>query len=327
MSKGCYVAALSQVPIYEETQTTTDLSTSTITSFFTHDAGSGSTKWVMSDDSTGTIKLVPGNIGIDSTSARITLTAVTNLTNVHLNCSYTTETNCDKITIAAAGATVANAVSGKGTKSWTGNIKKGQGIVLTYVKDESYSASGEANTNVTITCDARVSTTQTIVGYEEKILARKSRKLYQVIDGATKKIQKGYLVRENFSRRALPSGYTQIEYIESNGTQYIDTGFVPDNNTRVVMDAQLTTTSDSAAVWFGARTSATSNSYAFLRTSVDNTFRSDYNNVYTQTWTTDDSVRYVVDKNAETTTFTGTIQSYTNAAFQCPCNMTLFALN
>lgn len=133
-----------------------------------------------------------------------------------------------------------------------------------------------------------------------------------------------YLSKYKASR--LPEGYTEVTYIQSSGTQYIDTGFVPDNNTRVVMDAQLTT-SGSIAVWFGARTSATSNNYAFVRTSSGDTFRSDYNNVYTQTWTADDSVRYVVDKNAETTTFAGTTQSYTNAAFQCPCNMTLFALN
>ena len=30
---------------------------------------------------------------------------------------------------------------------------------------------------------------------------------------------------------ALPSGYTQLEYIESTGTQYIDTGIVPNSTT------------------------------------------------------------------------------------------------
>lgn len=27
----------------------------------------------------------------------------------------------------------------------------------------------------------------------------------------------------------LPSGYTELEYIESSGTQYVDTGVVPNN--------------------------------------------------------------------------------------------------
>lgn len=35
----------------------------------------------------------------------------------------------------------------------------------------------------------------------------------------------------------LPQGYTRVEYIESTGTQYIDTGVKPNQNTRIVMDA------------------------------------------------------------------------------------------
>lgn len=34
----------------------------------------------------------------------------------------------------------------------------------------------------------------------------------------------------------LPRGYTELEYIQSSGTQYIDTGFKPTGNTRVVVD-------------------------------------------------------------------------------------------
>lgn len=37
----------------------------------------------------------------------------------------------------------------------------------------------------------------------------------------------------------LPSGYREIEYIQSSGTQYIDTGTYPKTNFRVVMDAQI----------------------------------------------------------------------------------------
>lgn len=35
---------------------------------------------------------------------------------------------------------------------------------------------------------------------------------------------------------SLPTGYTRLEYIESTGTQYIDTGVVPDANTKVECD-------------------------------------------------------------------------------------------
>ena len=39
---------------------------------------------------------------------------------------------------------------------------------------------------------------------------------------------------------ALPSGYTELDYIESSGTLYIDTGVVPTTTTRVVCDFRLT---------------------------------------------------------------------------------------
>lgn len=37
----------------------------------------------------------------------------------------------------------------------------------------------------------------------------------------------------------LPEGYTQLEYIQSSGTQWIDTGFKPNQNTRVLADCDL----------------------------------------------------------------------------------------
>lgn len=40
---------------------------------------------------------------------------------------------------------------------------------------------------------------------------------------------------------SLPSGYTQLEYIQSSGTQYIDTGIAPTINTRFEVDFQPTT--------------------------------------------------------------------------------------
>ena len=39
---------------------------------------------------------------------------------------------------------------------------------------------------------------------------------------------------------SFPDGYTRLEYLESTGTQYIDTGYVPINTTKWVLDAQFT---------------------------------------------------------------------------------------
>lgn len=39
---------------------------------------------------------------------------------------------------------------------------------------------------------------------------------------------------------ALPSGYTRLAYIQSSGTQYVNTGFKPDQNTRLVVSYYAT---------------------------------------------------------------------------------------
>lgn len=51
---------------------------------------------------------------------------------------------------------------------------------------------------------------------------------------------------------ALPAGYTQLTYIESSGTQYIDTGVVPQSNSRLVCDFQYTSLPASGGIaWNG----------------------------------------------------------------------------
>lgn len=57
----------------------------------------------------------------------------------------------------------------------------------------------------------------------------------------------------------LPNGYTELEYIESTGTQWIDTGFKPNQNTRVVI--KLSTTQTGSHTVFGADISWTDNGF------------------------------------------------------------------
>jgi hypothetical protein len=55
---------------------------------------------------------------------------------------------------------------------------------------------------------------------------------------------------------ALPSGYTQLQYIQSSGTQYIDTGFTPSGNAlRIKMKFKATASLDSTSL-FGSQSSA-----------------------------------------------------------------------
>lgn len=51
---------------------------------------------------------------------------------------------------------------------------------------------------------------------------------------------------------SLPSGYKRLEYIQSSGTQYIDTGFNPNQNTSIYVEAELLEASSYPTI-FGAR--------------------------------------------------------------------------
>lgn len=124
----------------------------------------------------------------------------------------------------------------------------------------------------------------------------------------------------------LPDGYTQVEYIESTGTQYINTGFTPNQDTRVVCDVVFPgTTGTSGKYVFGSRTTLTQNSYTYFS----------YNSKYETTYNTQDNVcyqnlitgRFIVDKNKNITTTNGTAYSHTYANFTCPGPLYLFALN
>lgn len=71
----------------------------------------------------------------------------------------------------------------------------------------------------------------------------------------------------------LPKEYQEVEYIQSSGTQYIDTGFVPNNNTRVVMD--LTVLNGTVSSFFGARKGGKDSSFTAFCLGTTS-LRSDY---------------------------------------------------
>ena len=59
---------------------------------------------------------------------------------------------------------------------------------------------------------------------------------------------------------ALPSGYTQLEYIESTGTQYIDTGIKANLNTKAILDFQLSNYNNRGAI-LGSRVDQNTNAF------------------------------------------------------------------
>ncbi len=61
---------------------------------------------------------------------------------------------------------------------------------------------------------------------------------------------------------ASSEAYQRVEYIESTGTQYIDTGFAPNQDTRLQMDFEPTTLSTSNDFFFGSMSSENERYYA-----------------------------------------------------------------
>lgn len=123
---------------------------------------------------------------------------------------------------------------------------------------------------------------------------------------------------------ALPSGYTKLDYIESSGTQYINTGFKPNQNTHVVMDVEVLGTTQCAP--FGARVSQSGTTYTlFLMTAT--TGRTDYG-TSKQTMTFSSILgRYTIDANKNVVNVNGVSITHTASTFSVDHNIFLLAVN
>lgn len=127
---------------------------------------------------------------------------------------------------------------------------------------------------------------------------------------------------------ALPSGYTKLDYIESSGTQYINTGFTPKGNSRVVMDFENMLIPADAAALFGARTDTEKNVFGmwFDTTAVQPHYGSvGYNTkpIAVASY----NVRQMYDLNKGVATVGGTSVTFSQLTFNSSCALTLLAMN
>ena len=119
-----------------------------------------------------------------------------------------------------------------------------------------------------------------------------------------------------------PSEYTKLEYIQSSGTQYIDTGFIPDHNTRVVLDGY----NDSASSgWtYGVWTSSTSNQFAG---SCNATYAVRYGSANARLSANVPVGKVHFDQNKNAYTVNETSGTLLEQSFSCAYSMYLFAIN
>ena len=140
--------------------------------------------------------------------------------------------------------------------------------------------------------------------------------------------KKAYVGVPNFEMVSLPEGYTQVEYIESSGTQYIDTGFKPNQNTRVVIDVDMTgsiglsfptvfSTDSSGTVGYRFTTMLYAEYDGFHDHYGNQTVNSSNINVYS---------RYILDKNKNVTYLNGKVVSaFSGVSFQSAVPLLLLA--
>ena len=118
--------------------------------------------------------------------------------------------------------------------------------------------------------------------------------------------KRAYIGVNNFEPVDLPSGYTQVEYIQSSGTQYINTGYTPNNNTRIVCKVSGYPATNTNQTLYGSRSGVgSSDGFMFLTTS-QNCYRTDFDGTtsnYAASVSISDNL--IIDRNKNITTLNG----------------------
>lgn len=125
----------------------------------------------------------------------------------------------------------------------------------------------------------------------------------------------------------LPSGYTELEYIQSSGTQYINTGVVPTPNSRAVIDAQIIAQTAASAAYLGERSGSggtDKTAYELWSMSTGANVSSDFfGNRVSKTMSTI-GTRVLIDKNKASVTINGS--TVTNSAAAGTATLPIFLL-
>ena len=125
----------------------------------------------------------------------------------------------------------------------------------------------------------------------------------------------------------LPSGYTQLEYIQSSGVQYIDTGFKPSGNSGIVVDYQQVGTIERQDPLFGARQSSSNTAFGMWLSS-DVTYPQ-YGNVSynTKPISINNNTRLIYKLDKGIASCGDKTVSFSQLSFNSSYNLVLFSIN
>ena len=124
----------------------------------------------------------------------------------------------------------------------------------------------------------------------------------------------------------LPSGYTQLEYIQSSGTQYVDTGVRQNQNSRVVVDFQLVSAPAGSYAWiFEGRDTGPKNRHSVYATKSNGNWYGGYGSASKNTNIPYDlSVRITADFNKNVLKIGNTSITFAQEVFQSSTSTVLF---
>ena len=126
----------------------------------------------------------------------------------------------------------------------------------------------------------------------------------------------------------LPSGFTEVEYIESSGTQYVDTGVVPNHNTAVMLDIDIVN-ADNWGPIFGSRDANVTNEFCMFAHNPTSVYQDGYGNVAHVNISVSSVLgRQTINKALNNTYINDELKnSFTAATFQGTYPMFLFQIN
>ena len=131
-----------------------------------------------------------------------------------------------------------------------------------------------------------------------------------------------------WQKNTIPAEYTALAYIESTRKQYIDTGIMAKDNTRVVLDFSLDELPDdtNSKYIFGARTALNKNSFALMCQYRTKRYRTHYANEYLDS-ELDALGRHLIDMNGNTCVIDSEELEFRTGSFSSGCPMYLGTLN
>lgn len=236
--KNIYVGVETQVPVYGKKQIT--FSRENINEFFTVQNNSAY-PFEINPSTTNQVGFVPGNIGINSSTSQIILTANQEIVLKKIYAQYYTEQAYDKLTISINSSNIVNQASGRDTFETTEirTLSAGDKITMSYVKDSSNHHPSEAMTNIIITC-API-TVEAITGYETKPVARRIKKAYVGVNGKARLCYsgvEGYSKLKKIAQYKFNDQPNDITYVPGEDGCYIGTNggrvYKFNNNAQIV---------------------------------------------------------------------------------------------